>query len=181
MQKVEEKIIEPTIKGLNKENIDYKGFIFIGLMNVNGDPYVIEYNVRMGDPETEAVLPRIKSDLLEMLIALADGKLNEVILHIDNRVAATVMLVSKGYPEDYEKGKIIKGFDNVNGSYLFHAGTLIDAEGNYITNGGRVIAVTSLGNTLNEALQCSLKNSEEIEFEGKYYRKDIGKDLLPYF
>jgi len=179
LQKVEERVIIPTIKGLEEENIDYKGFVFIGLMNVNGDPFVIEYNVRMGDPETEAVLPRIKSDFLEMLVAVADEKLDKVDLQIDDRTAATVMLVSKGYPGDYEKEKQITGFEKVSGSLVFHAGTAAK-EGGVVTNGGRVIAVTSLENSLQQALQRSFENAEIIDFEGKNYRKDIGKDLLTY-
>jgi phosphoribosylamine---glycine ligase len=180
LQKVEERIIIPTIQGLQNEKIDYKGFIFIGLMNVDGDPFVIEYNVRMGDPETEAVLPRIKSDFLEILLAVADEELDKINLQIDDRTAVTIMLVSQCYPGDYEKGKHITGFDSISGSILFHAGTAVDKENNYLTNGGRVIAVTSIEDTLQRSLQRSLENAEKIKFEGKYYRKDIGKDLLPF-
>jgi phosphoribosylamine--glycine ligase len=180
MKKVEERVIKPTIAGLQKENIKYKGFIFIGLMNVGGDPYVIEYNVRMGDPETEVVLPRIKTDILELLIATSDEKLDKVKIEIDERTAVTVMLVSQGYPDKYEKGKVISGLENVNGSLILHAGTIKNSEGNIITNGGRVIAVTSLDSDMNHALKKSFENAEKIQFEGKYYRKDIGKDLLQY-
>ena len=180
MKKVEERIIKPTVYGLQKENITYKGFIFIGLMNVGGDPYVIEYNVRMGDPETEVVLPRIKTDLLELLVATADEKLDQIQIEIDKRTATTVMLVSQGYPENYEKGKVITGLENIDDSLILHAGTIKDQEGNIVTNGGRVIAVTSLDNTMTRALDKSFSNAEKIQYEGKYYRKDIGKDLLQY-
>jgi len=180
MKKVEERVIKPTIAGLQKENIKYKGFIFIGLMNVGGNPFVIEYNVRMGDPETEVVLPRIKTDILDLLIAIADEKLDKVKIEIDERTAVTVMLVSQGYPDKSEKGKIISGLENVNGSLILHAGTTRNAKGNIITNGGRVIAVTSLDSDISQALQKSFENAEKIQFEGKYYRKDIGKDLLQF-
>ena len=180
MKKVEERVIKPTVYGLQKENITYKGFIFIGLMNVGGDPYVIEYNVRMGDPETEVVLPRIKTDLLELLVATADEKLDQIQIEIDKRTATTVMLVSQGYPENYEKGKVITGLENIDDSLILHAGTIKDQEGNIVTNGGRVIAVTSLDNTMTRALDKSFSNAEKIQYEGKYYRKDIGKDLLQY-
>jgi phosphoribosylamine--glycine ligase len=180
MKKVEERVIKPTIAGLQKENIKYKGFIFIGLMNVGGNPFVIEYNVRMGDPETEVVLPRIKTDILDLLIAIADEKLDKVKIEIDERTAVTVMLVSQGYPDKSEKGKIISGLENVNGSLILHAGTTRNSKGNIITNGGRVIAVTSLDSDISQALQKSFENAEKIQFEGKYYRKDIGKDLLQF-
>lgn len=180
MKKVEERIIRPTVTGLQKENIKYKGFIFIGLMNVGGDPFVIEYNVRMGDPESEVVLPRIKTDLLEILIAAADEKLDQIDIEIENRTAVTIMLTSQGYPGRYEKGKLISGLENNQESIILHAGTLKNQEGNYITNGGRVIAVTSLDHEMNKALEKSFEIAEHIQFEGKYYRKDIGKDLVQY-
>ena len=178
MQKVEQKIIIPTIEGLKKENIDYSGFIFIGLMNVNGDPYVIEYNVRMGDPESEAVIPRIKSDLVEMFVGIAHKTLSEKKLLVDDRAAACVMLVAEGYPGDYEKGKNITGLENVTDSLLFYAGAKKDVSEKILTNGGRVIAVTSFGKDLKEALEVSYRNVEKINFDGKYYRKDIGQDVM---
>ena len=173
---VKETIVEPTINGLKAEGIKYKGFIFIGLMNMNGTPKVVEYNVRMGDPETEAVLPRIKSDLLELFIATFQEKLNSVRIEIDERFATTIMLVSGGYPEDYEKGKQISGINAVNESIVFHAGTAESGE-NIVTSGGRVIAVTSFGENKTEALKKTFNSAEKIKFEGKYYRTDIGFDL----
>ena len=178
MQKVEERIIKPTVKGIGAEGMEYQGFVFIGLMNVEGDPYVIEYNVRMGDPETESVIPRIKNDLLEILTKLVSGKLDEVEMEFDHRYAATVMLVSGGYPEAYEKGKVISGLRDVSGSLMFHAGTAIEENGNVITSGGRVIALTSMGDSLQEALQKSYKAAETLNFTNKYYRRDLGKDLM---
>ncbi len=176
MKKVEDRVIAPTIEGLQKDNIPYKGFIFIGLMNIAGDPFVIEYNVRMGDPETEVIIPRIKSDLLELMDAVSKQELDKANFEMDDRTVTTVMLVSGGYPEAYEKGKAIKNLSDVEGSIVFHAGTsnLKDA---VVTNGGRVISVSSYGNNMQEALDNSFKNAELIDFEGKYYRKDIGFDL----
>lgn len=178
LKKVDERIIKPTIEGLKNENIKYVGFIFIGLMSVNGEPFVIEYNCRMGDPETEVVLPLIKSDLLEMLVACADGKLDEYELLIDDLTAATVMLVSAGYPGDYEKGKQIIGIDDIQNSQLFHAGTQLNENGELCTNGGRVMAITSFGKNINEAVSVSINNAKLIQYEGKYFRKDIGFEFL---
>ena len=182
MKKVEDKIIKPTVEGLKAEGIKYKGFLYFGLMNVKGEPFVIEYNVRMGDPETEAVIPRIKTDIVELFQAVADENLNEKNIEIDERFSVSVMLVSGGYPGTYEKGKVITGFEKVKNSILFHAGTAFQSTQNSnpktITNGGRVIAITSFGNTLKEALEISYKNAERIDFEGKYYRRDIGFDLF---
>lgn len=175
--KVEERVVKPTIDGLAKDGIDYSGFIFIGLMNMNGDPYVIEYNVRMGDPETEVVIPRITSDLLELFEAVGNRELDTYGLQVDPRTACTVMLVSDGYPGSYPKGLPISGLDKVEGSTVFHAGTTLK-DGQVVTNGGRVISVTSFGDTLMEALDASFSNAETIRYEGKYYRKDIGADLL---
>ncbi len=176
MQTVEDKIIKPTVEGLKKDNIPYKGFIFFGLIKVDGKPIVIEYNVRLGDPETEAVIPRIKSDLLDLFEATTNGKLNEYKLETDNRTVTTVMLVSGGYPETYTNGKEIKSLNNIRDSIVFHAGTKF-VENKVLTNGGRVLAVSSYGNSIPDALAISKKNAEIIEFEGKYYRKDIGFDL----
>jgi phosphoribosylamine--glycine ligase len=180
IKKVEERVIIPTINGLKKEGIVYKGFIFIGLMNCNGDPQVIEYNVRMGDPETEVVLPRIKSDLLDLFEGVGNGNLHEKSFEVDTRFATTVMLVAGGYPEEYRKGDVMTGFENVKDSIAFHAGTKQEGD-KVVTNGGRVIAITSFGDTMKEALQKSFANAEQIKYEGKYYRSDIGKDLEVYF
>ena len=176
IEKVEREIIKPTIEGLKKDSIEYKGFLFIGLINVKGEPKVIEYNVRMGDPETEVVIPRIKSDLLNLLRGIKDGTFSEKDLEITDEVATTVMLVSGGYPQAYEKGKEITGIEKVNDSIVFHAGTKQDGE-TIKTNGGRVIAITSFGENMNDALKKSYDNAEKITFQGKYFRKDIGFEL----
>ena len=173
---IQETIVQPTIDGLKKDNIPYVGFVFIGLIRVGDAPYVIEYNVRMGDPETQVVLPRIKNDLAEMLYATAMGKLDQVELLVEDQSATTVVAVSGGYPEAYEKGKIIKGLPSKSNSTVFHAGTTLKGE-EIFTNGGRVLAVTSLGNDHKNALLQSYKLLEQINFEGIYYRKDIGFDL----
>jgi phosphoribosylamine--glycine ligase len=179
MKKVEDEIVIPSIKGLKKEGITYLGFLFIGLMNIDGNPFVIEYNCRMGDPETEVVLPRIKNDLLELLYKAATGKLNEIKLEIDNQTAATIMLVSGGYPEGYQKGIEINGLDKTFESTVYHAGTK-DNNGAVVSNGGRVLAITSLGKNLVEAFNKSYETSAQITFSGKYQRSDLGKDLEKY-
>lgn len=176
MKKIDEKIVKPTITGIQKRKMNYKGFVFIGLIQVDNEPYVIEYNVRMGDPETEVVLPRIKSDLVSLLQATSNQKLNNESLEIDPNAATTVMLVSGGYPEGYEKEKEISGLDNTQNSIIFHAGTK-ELDGKIVTNGGRVIAVTTLHNDWKEALKKSYQNAEKINFENKNLRKDIGFDL----
>ena len=177
MRKVEERVIKPTVEGLQKDGIPYQGFLFFGLMNVNSNPFVIEYNVRLGDPETESILPRLKSDLLEIFLATANGKLSEIKLDIDERTAACVMIVSGGYPGEYVKGKVISGLKSVKKSLVFHAGTdTLNFE--VISSGGRVIAVTSLADTLKTAVALSLESAAQITFENSYFRNDIGKDLM---
>ena len=176
MKKIEDRIVKPTVKGLSEEKIDYKGFVFIGLIKVNNDPFVIEYNVRMGDPETEVVLPRIKTDLVDLLEATYRQKLDKINIKIDEKAAATVMLVSGGYPEAYEKGKEISGLENVKGSIVFHAGTKIE-NGKILTNGGRVLAVTSMDTDFRKALKKSYQNIEKLSFNRMQYRNDIGFDL----
>ncbi len=176
MDKVKERIIVPTVEGLKKEKLEYKGFIFFGLINCQGNPYVIEYNARMGDPETEVVIPRIKSDLLLLLHAVATKSLHKTHIEIDKNPAATVMMVSGGYPEEYEKGKEITGLDKVKDSMVFHAGTKMNGD-KVVTNGGRVLAVTSIKPTLKEAIVASYESIAKINYEKKYYRRDIGKDV----
>jgi len=176
LDKIEEQIVKPTVLGLQKDNLPYKGFIFVGLIKVGDDPKVIEYNVRMGDPETEVVLPRLKNDLVEILEAISNESLNKINLEIDNRTATTVMLVSGGYPEAYEKGKEITGLDNISESIIFHAGAKVNGE-KIITSGGRVMAITSYGNSYKEALEKSYKSIKNIHFDKMNYRKDIGFDL----
>ncbi len=178
MRKVEERIVVPTVNGLIADGIDYRGFIFLGLINVKGEPMVIEYNVRMGDPETEAVMPRVASDLLPLLVASANGNLGNLELREDPRTAVTIMAVSGGYPGDYEKGKVISGLESVGESRIFHAGSAIDENGRLVTAGGRVIAATSYGNSIADAAAKSFRAVEAIDFDGKYFRRDIAKDLL---
>ena len=179
MQKVENRIIKPTIDGLKSEGIVYKGFIFFGLIKVDDDPFVIEYNVRMGDPEAESVIPRIQSDLMELFMGVGNGDLQHKEITLDKRFCTSIFLVSGGYPGSYPKNKVISGLDKTNESILFHAGTKKDPEsGEVLTSGGRVIAISSFGQTMNEALDKSYNNANTISFEGKYYRKDLGRDLM---
>jgi phosphoribosylamine---glycine ligase len=179
IKRVEELVIKPTIAGLNKEGIDYRGFIFIGLMNDNGNPKVIEYNCRMGDPETEVVIPRIKSDFLDLLTGVATQTLELKNFETTTETATTVVLVSGGYPEDYEKGKIVTGIESSSQSLIFHSGTKIK-NNDIVTNGGRVFAITSFGNSIEEAVAKSFDTAQKIKFDGKYFRTDIGEDLTKY-
>jgi phosphoribosylamine---glycine ligase len=188
MKKVTDRVIEPTIKGLKEEHIIYHGFIFFGLIKVNDEPYVIEYNCRLGDPETEVVIPRLENDLVDLILAMNRGQLGEISVQHSPKAAGAVMLVAKGYPGDYEKGKVMSGFDKVKGSLLFHAGTAVKMQTSHpqsadlpftpreevVTNGGRIIAVTSLGDTLKQALEKSYDNAKHVFYDGRYYRKDIG-------
>lgn len=174
MQKIKERIIEPTIRGLQEEQLAYQGFIFFGLIKVENDPYVIEYNCRMGDPETEVVIPRLENDLPELLVKMKAGQLNDVTIRHKKEVATTVMMVSDGYPGSYEKGKAITGFENCKDILLFHAGTKTDSNGSLKTNGGRVLAATAFGEDIRDALKKSYAAAGSISFEGKYYRRDIG-------
>jgi phosphoribosylamine--glycine ligase len=178
MDKVEQKIIGPTIKGLLEERILYQGFLFFGLIKVGEEPYVIEYNCRLGDPETESVIPRIKSDIVDLFDALSKGELSAQNLEVDHRYAASVMLVSGGYPGKYESGKTISGLNNLNNCIPFYAGASNDvASGNVKTSGGRVLAITAMGDTLEDALKFAYQNAEIVDFDGKYFRKDLGFDL----
>jgi len=176
MSKIKERVVIPTINGLKKDNLPYKGFVFIGLIKVGNDPFVIEYNVRLGDPETEVVLPRLKNDLVDVFQAVANQTLNEITIEIDDRAATTIMLVSGGYPEAYEKGKEITGLENIEGSLVFHAGANVK-EGKVVTSGGRVMAITSFGKTYQEAIKKSYQNIDKLHFDKMNYRKDIGFDL----
>ncbi|HYV93538.1 MAG TPA: phosphoribosylamine--glycine ligase [Chitinophagales bacterium] len=178
MKKIEERMVIPSIKGLQNENIIYKGFIYLGLMICYGEPYMIEYNCRMGDPETQAVLPRLKSDLVELLIAVHEGNLDEKKIEVLPYKAATIVLASKGYPENYEKGKLINGLQQTHDCLVFHAGTRKRANGDIETNGGRVLAVTSFSRELKDAQALAIRNAEIIEFEGKYFRRDVGRDVM---
>ncbi len=180
IKKVEEKIVKPTINGLLKDGIDYRGFIFIGLMNCDGEPKVIEYNCRMGDPETEVVIPRIESDLLDLLQGVATQTLHEKEYSVTPDIATTVVLVSGGYPEDYEKHKVVSGLEGIHHSQVFHSGTSLADNGQVLTSGGRVFAVTSFGKTISEAVAKSFETAEQISYDKKYYRSDIGKDLIDW-
>ncbi len=177
LEKVRKNVVQPTIDGLKKDNIAYKGFIFIGLMNVNGEPIVIEYNVRMGDPETEVVIPRIQNDLVDLFMATAETSLNQVTMQIDERYATTVVLVSGGYPDAYKKGLVITGLKEISKGLVFHAGTA-QANDTIVTNGGRVLAMTGMGSSLQEALDIAYEASQQVCWEGLYYRRDIGQDLM---
>jgi phosphoribosylamine--glycine ligase len=176
MEKIETRIVKPTIDGFQKDGIPYKGFVFIGLINVKGEPIVIEYNVRMGDPETEVVIPRLKTDLVELFLALANEKLDQIALEVDERSATTIMVVSGGYPEEFEKGKVITGLENITDSIVFHAGTKLE-NNQVISNGGRVLTVTSYGDNFEEAIKKSYQNIAKLNFDKMYFRRDIGNDL----
>ncbi|WP_234736500.1 phosphoribosylamine--glycine ligase [Tellurirhabdus bombi] len=180
LKKVEEKVVQPTLSGLQQENIHYQGFIFVGLMNVKGEPYVIEYNTRMGDPETEVVLPRIQTDFVELMAATADGELDKVNLNVSPQTAVTTVVVAGGYPDAYEKGHNITELASLEDVTAFHAGTATGQNGHVTTNGGRVLALTALANSLENAVQKSQKAARTVQFDGKYYRKDIGLDLIRY-
>lgn len=180
MEKVERQVIQPTVNGLKSESIPYTGFIFFGLMNVNGDPFVIEYNARLGDPETEVIIPRVQNDLVELLVAAARGELSGVKVAFDPRTATTIMLVAGGYPEAYDKGKVISGLDTVSEVLVFHAGTSLDPAQKVVTNGGRVMALTAFGSDIRDALKKSNAAADKIVWEKKYFRRDIGLDLLAY-
>jgi phosphoribosylamine--glycine ligase len=179
LRKVEDKVVKPTLEGLQKEGIQYKGFIFIGLMKVNGEPYVIEYNARMGDPETEVVLPRIQTDFAELMLATATGELDKISVQVSPQTAVTTVIVAGGYPEAYEKGKIISDLERLEDVTVFHAGTL-SKEGQIVTNGGRVLALTAQANSLENAVRKSQEAARMVQFDGKHYRKDIGLDLIRY-
>ncbi|GGC11624.1 phosphoribosylamine--glycine ligase [Dyadobacter sediminis] len=180
LKKVEEKVVKPTLNGLKKEGIKYVGFIFIGLMNTKGEPYVIEYNVRMGDPETEVVIPRIQSDFAMLMASTAKGTLNDFELQISPQTAVTTVVVSGGYPGEYEKGKVISGSEKVEDVFLYHAGTTFNGNTEIVTNGGRVMALTGLANSLENAVHKSQRAAQAVQFEGKYFRHDIGVDLIRY-
>ena len=176
MEKIETRIVKPTIDGFQKDGIPYKGFVFIGLINVKGEPIVIEYNVRMGDPETEVVIPRLKTDLVELFLAVANEKLDQITLEVDERSASTIMVVSGGYPEEFEKGKVITGIENITDSIVFHAGTKLE-NNQVLSNGGRVLTVTSYGDNFEEAIKKSYQNIAKLQFDKMYFRRDIGNDL----
>ncbi len=176
MEKIETRIVKPTIDGFQKDGIPYKGFVFIGLINVKGEPIVIEYNVRMGDPETEVVIPRLKTDLVELFLAVANEKLDQIELEVDERSATTIMVVSGGYPEEFEKGKVIFGLENITDSIVFHAGTKLE-NNQVLSNGGRVLTVTSYGDNFEEAIKKSYQNIAKLQFDKMYFRRDIGNDL----
>jgi phosphoribosylamine--glycine ligase len=176
MEKIETRIVQPTIDGFQKDGISYKGFVFIGLINVKGEPIVIEYNVRMGDPETEVVIPRLKTDLVELFLAVANEKLDKISLEVDQRSATTIMVVSGGYPEEFEKGKVITGLENITDSIVFHAGTKLE-NNQVVSNGGRVLTITSFGENFEEAIKKSYQNIAKLHFDKMYFRRDIGNDL----